>query len=364
MTTTPAPSDAAPTGTTAAGSGIAFDSGIAETDPDIAGTATRLEQQGYGGLHIAELTRDPFINAALALTAAHQATVATQVAVAFARNPMTVALSTRHLQDLSGGRFVLGLGTQVAAHVTKRFSMPWSKPAARMEEFIRALRAIWQTWDTGDRLAFRGEFYTHTLMTPAFSPPPAAAGNSPIHLAAVGPLMCRTAGRVADGVVVHAFCTPKYLAEVITPAVQGGRAEAEADGIADSRPPFQMVAPVFVVTGATAEQRESARSKVSQQIAFYGSTPAYRDVLAGHGWGELADQLHALSVSRDPGKWTAMGELITDDVLAEFAVVTDDPADVPAQVVRRYRGLVDRVVVGRPEGVSVEDWSAAIRAVG
>lgn len=334
-----------------------FDAVLSETQAEVPDQAVALEAQGYGGLAATELTHDPFVTALLALRATTRVQVGTQIAVAFARSPMTVAATARDLADLSGGRFVLGLGTQVEAHVTRRFSMPWSPPAARMREFVAALRAIWASWETGDRLAFRGEHYRHTLMTPAFSPGPATSGLPPVHLAAVGPKLAQTAGAVADGVVAHVFSTRRFVQQSLLPAVTRGLDEAGRD-----RGGFTVTVPVFVISGATPQQRAAADVRVRERIAFYGSTPAYRGVLEAEGRGDVADALHALSVSRDPDRWSAMGRLIDDPLVEAFAIVEDDPAAVPERIRRRYEGLADRVVVEPPEGVDPVSWSAAIAA--
>ena len=320
--------------------------------------AAAVERLGYGGAHATELQHDPFVVSTLAAQGTARIDVGTQIAVAFARNPMSVAVLARDLQDLSGGRFVLGLGTQIEAHITRRFSMPWGPPAARISEFVAAVRAIWQAWETGGRLRFAGEHYRHTLMTPAFSPGPAPAGLPPIHLAAVGRRMAATAGAVADGVIAHVFCTPGYLAEALLPAVQRGAAEA-------GRSPgdVSVVAPVFVVTGRGDGERRRVAEAVRAQIAFYGSTPAYRGVLELAGRGDVAEGLHALSVSRDPGRWGAMAQLVDDDLLAAFAVVTDTPSDVPGLLAERYQGLADRVVIGAPPGVDAIAWFEAIGTI-
>lgn len=331
------------------------DAVLSETQAQVPEQAAAFERQGYGGLAATELTHDPFVTALLALQATTHVQVGTQIAVAFARSPMTVAATARDLADLSGGRFVLGLGTQVEAHITRRFSMPWSPPAARMREYVAALRAIWASWDTGERLAFRGEHYRHTLMTPAFSPGPAPFGAPPVHLAAVGPLLARAAGAVADGVIAHVFSTRRFLEQSLLPAVELGLAEADRD-----RRVFTVMAPVFVVSGSTPEQRAAADLRVRERIAFYGSTPAYRGVLEAEGRAETADALHALSVSRDPDRWRAMGALIDDPLVEAFAVVEDDPLAVPERIRARYGDLADRVVVEPPDGVDPSAWSAAI----
>jgi probable F420-dependent oxidoreductase len=332
-----------------------FDAVLGEALRAIPEQAAAVERLGYGGAHSTELKHDPFVVSTLAAQGSSRIDVGTQIAVAFARNPMSVAMLARDLQDLSGGRFVLGLGTQVEAHITRRFSMPWGPPAARIAEFVAAVRAVWQAWESGGPLRFAGEHYRHTLMTPAFSPGPAPAGLPPIHLAAVGERMAETAGRVADGVIAHVFCTPRYLAQVLAPAVQRGATEV-------GRAPgdVTVVAPVFVVTGRNDAERAAVAEAVRGQIAFYGSTPAYRGVLELAGRSEVADRLHALSVSRDPGRWRAMGQLVDDDLLKEFAVVPDAPTDVPRLLAERYAGLADRVVIGAPPGTDPIAWFDAI----
>ena len=228
---------------------------------------------------------------------------------------------------------MLGLGSQIKPHITKRYSMPWSHPAPRMRELILAIRAIWESWATGERLAFRGEFYTHTLMTPFFDPGPNPFGNPKILLAAVGDLMAEVAGEVADGLLVHGFTTERYLREVSLPALERGAAKA-----GKTREDLTVCYPGFVVTGATEEDVAAAARAVKAQIAFYGSTPAYRPVLDLHGWGDLHPELNALSKR---GEWVAMGELIDDEILEAFAVVC--PLDeVPARVLARFGGVVDR----------------------
>jgi probable F420-dependent oxidoreductase len=319
--------------------------------------AAAFERLGYAGVATSELGHDPFLTVLLAAGATEHVEVATHIAVAFARSPMTVASTARDLADLSGGRFVLGLGTQIEAHVVRRFSMPWSPPAARMREYVAALRAIWASWQTGERLDFRGEHYRHTLMTPAFSPGPASHGTPPVHLAAVGPRMAETAGAVAEGVIAHVFTTPRYVAEVVAPAVGRGLEEAGR-----AREDFTVSVPVFVVTGTTAEARRAADAVVRERIAFYGSTPAYRRVLELEGRGATAEQLHALSVRRDPGRWAAMAALIDDDLLERFALVEDDPLHVPARVAERWGALADQVSLQLPEGIDTDAWARGIAA--
>jgi probable F420-dependent oxidoreductase len=317
-----------------------LDSAAVDYTPGEAGAiAKRAEDRGYDGFWLAETKHDPFLALAGAAAATERIELGTAIAVAFARNPMTVATTANDLQLLSGGRFNLGLGSQVEAHITKRFAMPWSRPAARMREFVLAIRAIWHAWETGERLAFRGEFYKHTLMTPFFDPGPNPHGTAPIYLAGVGELMTEVAGEVADGFLCHNFTTERYLREVTLPALDRGRAK-----VGKTLEGFEISGPVFAATN------EQEIADVKRQIAFYGSTPAYRPVLELHGWGALHEELHRMSRRQ---QWAEMSELITDEVLAEFCVL-GTPETVTAALLDRYGDVVTRVspssaVLQRPE---------------
>lgn len=295
--------------------------------------ARRLEEAGYDGAWAPETGRDPFVALAVAAAATERIELATGIAVAFARNPMTLAMLANDLHQLSRGRFMLGIGSQIKAHITKRFSMPWSHPAPRMRELILAVRAIWAAWQGEGKLDFRGEFYTHTLMTPFFDPGPNPYGHPPIVLAAVGEHMAEVAGEVADGLLVHPFTTARYLREVSLPAALRGARRA-----GKTRADLSVALPGFVVTGADEAQRAASAEAARQQIAFYGSTPAYRPVLELHGWGDLQAELHARSRR---GEWREMGELVDDEVLGAFAVVAP-PDRVATAVIDRWGGLVDR----------------------
>jgi probable F420-dependent oxidoreductase len=323
------------------------DGGIGFQPTGIAAAARAAEEIGYDGVWSAETGRDPFLPLAVAADATEHLELATGIAVAFARNPMNLAVLSNDLHELSGGRFILGLGSQIKPHITKRYSMPWSHPAPRMRELILAIRAIWECWATGGPLAFRGEFYTHTLMTPFFNPGPNPYGNPPILLAAVGQLMTEVAGEVGDGLLAHAFTTERYLREVTLPALERGAAKA-----GKSRADLVISYPGFVVTGTTEEDVAAATTAVKAQIAFYGSTPAYRPVLDLHGWGDLHPELNTLSKR---GEWAAMGELIDDDMLEAFAVVA--PLDeVPARILARFGDLVDRFSFYVPYRVEPDQW--------
>ncbi len=299
----------------------------------ISAAARRLEAAGYDGVWAPETGRDPFLPLAIAAEATERIELATGIAVAFARNPMTLAMASNDLHQLSKGRFILGLGSQIKPHITKRFSMPWSHPAPRMRELILAIRAIWKSWETGGALDFRGDFYTHTLMTPFFNPGPNPYGNPKILLAAVGEHMAEVAGEAGDGLLVHPFTTARYLREISLPALERGAARA-----GKTRGDLTVALPGFVVTGATEHEMVAHAKAAKAQLAFYGSTPAYRPVLELHGWGELQSELHARSKR---GEWEEMGELVDDEVLEAFAVVAP-PERVATAVLERFSGLVDR----------------------
>jgi probable F420-dependent oxidoreductase len=323
---------------------------------DIPATARDIEARGYSALWASEVAHDPFLQLLAAGQATERLQVGTAIAVAFARSPMTLATTAYDLQRYTRGRFVLGLGTQIKAHVERRFSMPWTAPAARMREFIGALHAIWDAWQHSTPLRFQGEHYRHTLMTPMFSPPAHEWGAPPVYLAAVGPLMTQLAGEVADGLLVHGFTTERYLRERTIPALEEGLATAGRE-----RSQVAVTLPGLVASGRTEEEMTEAAQAVKATIAFYGSTPAYRPVLELHGWGALADELHALSVGRREDKWTAMRDLVDDEVLGTFAVVAE-PEDVAAQVRARYDGLVDRFSVYASYPAHLDLWDPLVAA--
>ena len=310
-----------------------------------------LEAAGYDGAITAETAHDPFFPLLLASQHTERVELGTGIAVAFARNPMNLAQIAWDLQAASGGRFILGLGSQIKPHITKRFSMPWSHPAPRMREMILAIRAIWASWNDGTKLDFQGDFYTHTLMTPFFNPGPNPHGNAKIFLAGVGELMTEVAGEVCDGFLCHGFTTERYLREVTLPALERGAAKAGRT-LAD----IEISGPAFVVTGTTEEEMAASVAGTKQQIAFYGSTPAYRGVLELHGWGGLQDDLNKMSKE---GKWKEMGELITDDILDTFAVVAE-PEKLAAGIQARYGDIVQRLSFYAPYASDPERWKAVM----
>jgi probable F420-dependent oxidoreductase len=327
-------------------------SGVSANLAEIEAAAAAAEAAGYDGFNVPETKHDAFVSLAVAARATNRIGLTSSIAVAFARNPMSMAVLANDIQLISGGRFRLGLGSQVRPHIERRFAMPWGQPAARMEEFIAAIRAIWHSWATGERLAFRGTFYQHTLMTDFFNPGPNPGGNPPILLAAVGEHMTRVAGRVANGMLCHSFTTETYLRERTIPALRAAR--GSLDG-------FELSLPVFVVIGGDEASRAAAEAGVRERIAFYGSTPAYRPVLDLHGWGELHDKLNLLSRRQE---WAAMGGLITDDVLNAFAVA-GDPQQVAAAIGRRFGDIISRVSLYLPyraDPAAVTAITAALRA--
>ena len=333
------------------------DGGIGSNLRNAGAQAKELEAAGYTGAWTAETSHDPFFPLLLAAEHTETLEIGTSIAVAFARNPMTLANIGWDLQSFSRGRFVLGLGSQIKPHITKRFSMEWSHPAPRMREMIMAIRAIWDTWENGTPLAFRGDYYTHTLMTPFFTPERAdlaGFGVPKIFLAGVGELMTEVAGEVCDGFLCHGFTTEKYLREVTIPALARGRAKVgkTLDG-------FEIVGPSFVVTGNTEDEMAAAITGTRQQIAFYGSTPAYRNVLDVHGWGGLQDELNTLSKL---GKWVEMGNLITDEMLNTFAVVGQAEQIAP-ELHRRYGDIIQRISFYAPYKSDPQRWAGVLDAI-
>lgn len=309
------------------------DGGVGWELDTVGAQAQELEEMGYSGIMTAETSHDPFFPLLVAAQHTEQVDLLTSIAVAFARSPMTLANIGHDLNAASRGRFVLGLGSQIKPHIAKRFSMPWSSPAARMREYILAMRAIWANWHQGEDLAFTGKFYTHTLMTPMFTPTNNEYGAPRVFLAAVGPLMTEVAGEVADGIIIHAFTTEKYLRETTLPALERGFAKAGR-----KRDDFEISYPVFVATGKNEQEIEQAKVATKQQIAFYGSTPAYRPVLESIGAGEVQTELNAMSKQ---GRWKEMGDLIDESMLAAFAVV-GEPDSIAGQILGRYGDIVDR----------------------
>ncbi len=318
--------------------------------------ARAIEAMGFDGIAQPELKRDPFLPLALAAVSTDRVRLATAVAIAFPRSPTVIAYTARNLHDLSRGRFVLGLGTQVKGHIERRFGVAWDSPGPRLREYVQAVRAVWATWQHGTPLEFRGRFYSLSLMTPEFDPGPSEYGLPKIHLAAVNPYNLRLAGEVADGLRVHPFSTPEYTREVIWPHVVRGarRAGRTLDD-------FELVAGGFIATGATAEEVQAARERVRYRIAFYGSTRSYRPVLEHHGWGRLNDVLHRLA---GQGRWDELATAVPDEVLDAFCI-SGTYEEIASAVSLRLEGLVDMVTFPLPANPNAPDerYLAALEGI-
>jgi probable F420-dependent oxidoreductase len=330
------------------------DGGIGLDPSDAIQTAARAEADGFDGVWCAETSHDPFLHLALAAEHTSRVELGTGIAVAFARNPMSMAVVANDLQVLSRGRFMLGLGSQIKPHIEKRYSMPWSRPAARMREYVAAMRAIWGAWNDGERLRFKGDFYTHTLMTPMFDPGPNPFGAPKVFLAAVGEKMTEVAGEMGDGLLAHGFTTERYMREVTMPAFERGLAASGR-----TRDDVEVSYPAMIVTGLDDTEVKRAAAAVKAQLAFYGSTPAYAPVLELHGWDELHTELNRLSKR---GEWATMATLIDDDVVNAFAVV-GTPEEVPGKLLARFGDLVTRISFYAPYRMPRERWTGMLEAL-
>jgi probable F420-dependent oxidoreductase len=311
-----------------------IDTGIGANLASVPARTRSAELAGLDCLWASETTNDPFLSLTLAAEHSDAVSLGTSITIAFARNPMSLAYATNQLQEFSAGRLVVGLGSQVRAHIERRFSSIWSRPAARMREYVLALRSIWASFNDGTPLDFQGDFYTHTLMTPLFSPRPHEFGSPRVFLAAVGPKMTEVAGEVADGVITHGFSSARYVREVTLPALQRG---LEKSG--RTRGDIELTCPGFIAVADTDERLVKARSVMRQQVAFYGSTPAYLPVLELHGWGDLQRDLYACSKR---GSWTEMARLVDDEMLDTLTIITG-PESLAGEVRRRYGGVADRI---------------------
>jgi probable F420-dependent oxidoreductase len=316
--------------------------------------ARQAEEDGVDVVTSNELRHDPFTPLAFAALATERVTLVTSVAIAFPRSPMIVANHAWDLQRHSKGRFVVGLGSQVKAHNERRFSVPWIAPAARLGEYVEALRAIFRCWEFGEKLNYQGKYYNFTLMTPEFSPGPQGLPLPPIAMAAVGPLMLKTAARVADSVRLHSFATRKYVDEVVRPLLA-----TELAAAGKSFDHFEVTGGGFIATGPDEKTVREAAEKVRYRVAFYGSTPAYRGVFDLHGVGDLGIKLNAMSRQ---GQWSEMARQIPDDVLDLF--VARAPYEGLAEAVeQRYGGIVDAVSVDFVDGTPASVRRGTIEAL-
>ena len=302
--------------------------------------AKHAQALGYQGVATQETDHDPFFPLLLAAEHAPNLTLTSSVAIAFPRSPMITAQLSYDLQRFSNGRFRLGIGPQVKGHNQRRFSIPWSAPAPRLREYVGALRAIWDCWDTGDPLNFQGDHYTFTLMTPFFRPDPINHPHIPIYLSAVGPVMCRLAGEIADGLRLHSLCSKKYLADVMLPNIEAG-ARAAGRSLAD----VDLVASARLLVATDDNSLRQGKAELARLIAFYGSTRVYQHVLDVHGWGDVQRQLHDLSLE---DRWDHMPNLITDEMIETFAIVGPPDAIAP-QLLDRF-ALCSTVLTSIPDG--------------
>ncbi len=307
--------------------------------------ARAAEVAGYDGLVTSENQHEPFLSLGVAAVSTTRIGLATGIAIAFSRSPMPVANASWDLQAASRGRFVLGLGSQVRAHNEKRFSVPWSPPAPRMREYIAALRAIWRCWEKGEKLNYRGQHYTFTLMTPNFTPRSTGQPMVPVTIAAVGPAMLRLAGEVCDGVRLHGFCTRRYMDEVVLPELAAGMARSGR-----AREHFEISGGGFIATGRDEASVAKMAEWVRYRVAFYASTPAYWPVLEVHGLREIGEKLNAMSKA---GQWDRMAGEISDDVLHLFAAVGTHP-EIAREIERRFGGVADAVALSGGYGMRQE----------
>jgi probable F420-dependent oxidoreductase len=311
----------------------------------------RLEAIGYDGAFSFEAKHDPFLPLAAAAEHTHRLELGTAIAIAFARNPMNLANIGYDLQVLAGGRFILGLGSQVRPHIEKRFSAQWAHPARRMREVVLAIRAIWDCWEGRGDLRFEGEFYRHTLMIPAFDPGPNPFGPPPIYCGGFGPRMVEVAGEVADGFIAHPFNSRKSLEERTLTALSRGLRKSGR-----TRDQIAVVCATIVATADREEELVRVKEVVRKQLAFYGSTPAYRHTLECHGWGDLHPELNALSKR---GRWDDMASLIDDGILNEIAVV-GPRSSIARALTERLRGIADGVSLTNNRAPDPEHWSDVV----
>jgi len=296
--------------------------------------AAKAEDYGFDCLWVNETKHDPFLQVAVAAGSTSKIGLGTSIALAFTRSPTTLAYTSWDLQSLSKGRFILGLGSQVKGHIERRFGMRWDPPAPKMKDVVQALRSVWGSWQNGTKMDYSGRYFHLDLMTPFFNPGPIEHPAIPVYIAAVNEGMCRVAGMVADGIHVHPLHTARYLREVIHPAIEKGVSKTSR-----KKEDIAVATSVFAAIGDEKSEIHAVREAMRQQIAFYASTRSYRKVLELHGWGEVGDRLHALSLK---GDWTAMGKEVTEEMLEEF-VIQGSWSEIGNLVGRKYGGLTDRV---------------------
>ena len=309
-----------------------------DSPSDVISLSKSAEDFGFDCIWVSETKRDPFIYLSLIANNTSNITLGTSIALAFTRSPMDLAYSAWDLQKLSKGRFILGLGSQVKGHIERRYSMTWSEPILRMREVINSIRSIWSCWQNGDKLDFNGKLFSFNLMPPFFNPGPISHPNIPIFLAAVNTNMCKLAGELADGILVHPLHTSKYLEDIMVPSIMAG-----ANIAGRSRSDFQIDIPVFAAIG-TPDEIELEKQLIRYQIAFYSSTRTYSAIFKLHGWDDVVTKLHEKSLK---GDWGNMPDLISDDILSHF-IIEGSWDDLPTLLRKRYSHIADRVHVSLP----------------
>lgn len=322
---------------------------------EVADPARRIEEMGFEALYISERKHNPFLQLAVAAVATSRIKIGPEVALAFPRNPMVLAYTAWDLQRASNGRFILGLGTQVKAHNERRFGLKWERPAAKLREYVLAIRAIWDHFQHGTELDFKGQFFRFNLMTPMFNPGPLEVPAPPIFIGAVNPLNCRMAGEIADGFHCHGFHTSKTLKANVIDNIQAG-----LDAAGRRRSDFTITAPVMAVMGGNPREIDVMRERVRGMIAFYGATSYYRNMFEAHDWHDTFERL--LEKSRT-GKWDRMPEEISDEMMSEFAV-EGLYEEIPGLLREKYGGVLDEVLIyfGEPEKGDPETWARLVRA--
>ena len=321
---------------------------------DAASEARRMADIGYDGIYTLEGSADPFFPLIMAAEHAPQLDIATGIAVAFPRNPMHLAYQAWDLQKFSNGKFLLGIGSQIKAHIEKRFGVGFSPPAARMREYIMALKAIFDCWQNGSRLDFNGDYYRHTLMTPMFNPGPLDCGPPPVLLGALGPKMTEVAGEVADGLIVHPFNCMPFLNEHTLPAVQRG-----LDKSGRNRKDFTLQVNAIVITGETQEAIAMATESVKGLLGFYASTPAYRPPMDAIGYGDLQPRMNQLSKE---GRWDELGSHIDQNFLEAFTTI-GRPEEIPGKLRDKYGAYTDRLAIYAPYTAPDAMWSSILTAL-
>ena len=309
---------------------------------DVPSAAKAAEASGFDMVVTMENRHDPFLSLGVAAVETERIKLGTAIAIAFARSPMVVANSCWDLQVASKGRFILGIGPQIRPHNEKRFSISWSPPVPRMREYVMALRAIWRSWETGEKLRFEGEHYTFTLMTPNFVPPSTGQVPVPITMAAVGEHSLRLSGEICDGVRLHPFCTRAYLEDVVIARINEG-----LDKTGRTRGSFEVTGGGFIATGETEEEVDKVAEWVRHRIAFYGSTPSYWPVFEHHGCGDLGRKLNRMTKA---GKWDEIASEIPDDVLHLFAVIAPY-GQLENAIIKRFGGVVDAIYASTSQDI-------------